>query len=61
MIHPAAGGIGEWTGLDQSAACFGVSLFRHEIVGYKEPRPREEKSFTSSIMNHNAGSGLVTM
>ena len=34
MVRPAAGRIGEWTGLDPSA-CFGVSLFRHEIVGYK--------------------------
>ena len=34
MVRPAAGRIGEWTGLDLSA-CFGVSLFRHEIVGYK--------------------------
>ena len=34
MVCPAAGLIGEWTGLDLSA-CFGVSLFRYEIVGYK--------------------------
>ena len=36
MVRPAAGlgRIGEWTGLDPSA-CFGVSLFRHEIVGCK--------------------------
>ena len=34
MVRPAAGRIGEWTGLDPSA-CFGVSLFGHEIVGYK--------------------------
>ena len=33
-VRPAAGRISEWTGLDPSA-CFGVSLFRHEIVGYK--------------------------
>ena len=34
MVRPAAGRIGEWTGLDPSA-CFRVSLFGHEIVGYK--------------------------
>ena len=34
MVRPAAGRISEWTGLDPSA-CFGVSLFRHEIGGYK--------------------------
>ena len=34
MVRPAAGRIGEWTCLDPSA-CFGVALFRHEIVGYK--------------------------
>ena len=33
MARPAAGRIGEWTGLDPPE-CFGVSLFRHEIVGY---------------------------
>ena len=27
MVRPAAGRIGEWTGLDPSA-CFGVALFR---------------------------------
>ena len=34
MVRPAAGLMCEWTGLDPSA-CFGVSLFRHEIVGYE--------------------------
>ena len=34
MVRPAAGRIGEWAGLDPSA-CFGVSVFGHEIVGYK--------------------------
>ena len=43
-VRPAGGAAGEclhlmvriseWTGLDLSA-CFGVSLFRHEIVGFK--------------------------
>ena len=37
MVRPAAGRIGEWTGLQvDPSACFGVSLFRHEIVGYKD-------------------------
>ena len=35
MVRPAAGRMGEWTGLGPSPSCFGVSLFRHEIVGYK--------------------------
>ena len=36
MVRPAAAEwIVEWTGLDPSA-CFGVSLFRHEIVVYKD-------------------------
>ena len=35
MVRPApARRIGEWTGLDPSACC-GVSLFRHEILGYE--------------------------
>ena len=34
IVRPADGRISEWRGLDPST-CFGVSLFRHEIVGYK--------------------------
>ena len=61
MVRPAAGRIGEcqWTGLDPSA-CFGSFFVPTRDRWLYMPRSRERKSFTSSIMNHNAGSGLVS-
>ena len=63
MDRPAAGRISEWTGLDPSA-CIGVSLFRHEIAGYKGHRLVTERrlhlqcgisaaSFMYEFMNEN--------
>ena len=49
MVRPAAGRIGEWTGLDPSA-CFGVSLFRHEIVATDH-----YAGWLSSCLNHVIG------
>ena len=58
MVRRAAGRIGEWTGLDPSA-CFGSFFVPTRGRWLYRPRSREGKSFTSLIMNHNAGSGLV--
>ena len=58
MVRPApARRIGEWTGLDPSACC-GVSLFRHEIVGYEGHGLVRERVFTSSIIINESQCGF---